>query len=101
MACMETDYSKHTMEDKMAAGAFGRARNYGGDGPFTSNLCLKRLANKRNVLVKETCLNKALLDVCSLSKSRQAETCEQRLGCTPFLCMSIPRHRSEEGQTDP
>ena len=22
------------MEDKMAAGAFGRARNYGRDGPF-------------------------------------------------------------------
>ena len=31
MAWMETDYSKHTAlstEDKMAAGAFGRARNY-------------------------------------------------------------------------
>ena len=34
MASMETDYSKHTlsMEDKMAAGAFGRARNYGWAG---------------------------------------------------------------------
>ena len=31
MAWMETDYSKHSisMEGKMAAGAFGRARNYG------------------------------------------------------------------------
>ena len=33
---METDYSKHTlsMEDKMAAGAFGHATNYGWDSPF-------------------------------------------------------------------
>ena len=30
---METDYSKHTMEDKMAAGAFERAGNYGRDSP--------------------------------------------------------------------
>ena len=31
MAWMETDYSKHalSMEDKMAAGGFGRAGNYG------------------------------------------------------------------------
>ena len=33
MAWMETDCSKHivafSMKDKMAAGAFGRARNYG------------------------------------------------------------------------
>ena len=31
MAWMETDYSKHvfSMEGKMAAGAFGRARKYG------------------------------------------------------------------------
>ena len=33
---METDYSKDTlsMEDKMVAGAFGRARNYGYKCPF-------------------------------------------------------------------
>ena len=37
MAWMEMDYSKHiyiyafSMEDKMTAGAFGHARNYGGD----------------------------------------------------------------------
>ena len=30
MAWMETDFSKHThLKDKMAAGAFGRAGNYG------------------------------------------------------------------------
>ena len=36
MAWMETDYSKDTlsMEDKMVAGAFGRARNYGYKFPF-------------------------------------------------------------------
>ena len=37
MAWMETDYSKHThfsMADKMAAGVFGRARNYGLDDPL-------------------------------------------------------------------
>ena len=42
MAWMETDYSKHTyfssMEGKMAAGAFGRARNYGWDFPFLSQI---------------------------------------------------------------
>ena len=33
------------MEGKMAAGAFGRARNYGWDGPFKESklLCLKHL----------------------------------------------------------
>ena len=34
MAWMETDYSKHTMERRMAAGAFGRSGNYGRDGPM-------------------------------------------------------------------
>ena len=39
MAWMETDYSKHTMyiflmDGKMVAAAFGRARNYGWDGPY-------------------------------------------------------------------
>ena len=37
MAWVEPDYSKHialSMEDKMAAGAFGRAKNYGWNGPF-------------------------------------------------------------------
>ena len=36
MARMKTDYSKQafSMEDKMAAGAFGHARNYGWDDPF-------------------------------------------------------------------
>ena len=28
-----------SMEDKMAAGAFGRARNYGLDGPFNILTC--------------------------------------------------------------
>ena len=33
LAWMETDYA-FSMEDKMAAGAFGRVRNYGWDGPL-------------------------------------------------------------------
>ena len=40
MAWMETDCKHHSedvsMEDKMAAGAFGHSRNYGRDGAFDS-----------------------------------------------------------------
>ena len=41
MAWMETDYSKHThllWKIKMAAGAFGRARIYRWEGPFSDRL---------------------------------------------------------------
>ena len=43
MAWMESDYKSLkryalSMEDKMAAGAFGRAKNYGRDGPL--HICM-------------------------------------------------------------
>ena len=44
---METDYSK----DKMAAGAFGRARNRGSDGPFTSLTFLCRASSHKETLI--------------------------------------------------
>ena len=52
MAWMETDYSKRyalSMEDKMATGAFGRARNYGCGGTFKYKMKRVRKNNRTKI----------------------------------------------------
>ena len=47
MAWIETNYSKHAR--KMAAGAFGRARNYGSDGPWRGIYCPRTETRQENM----------------------------------------------------
>ena len=73
MAWMETDYSKYThfafsMEEKMAAGAFGRTRNYGWEGPFKV-VHLSRISFNSILLIKYP-VSHFLADLTRLDRTR-------------------------------